>query len=155
MVIGQGYSGGHDQFFIASDLSPSENAGVHCRHLNNNQPIAFLMQPTVEGAVLHDRLRNTVTTAPQNNGPSMRQFALSAHEIQDRPERYNEGRADGHGSSSVFKPIHGASDFLRAGSSAIRTGERLTFEKAGGILTAPHKARGVGTKKKAVVDALK
>jgi probable HAF family extracellular repeat protein len=89
-----------------------------------------LLQPTVSGAVLHDRMRNAVTTDLQNNAPSQGQFALSAQGIYDK---YSKDRADGDGSSGVFKLIYGATDWLRAGVGYIRAGERLDIDDNGSM----------------------
>ncbi len=87
-----------------------------------------LRQPTVAGAILHERMLAAVTTDLQNNAPSRGQFAFSSQGIYDS---YTKDMADGDGLSGVLKLIYGISDSWRFGVSYIRAGERLDMNDNG------------------------
>ncbi len=159
VVVGIGQLNGRDQAFIArvtpepvETLPPTEEtptppvvpppviAGTPEPAAETPQPTSgiigmadfqnSLLQPIVSGAVFHERMRHAVTSDLQNNAPSQGQFALSAQGIYDN---YGKDRADGDGSSGVFKLIYGATDWLRAGVGYIRAGERLDLDANGSM----------------------
>lgn len=118
VIVGYGHLNGVAQAFIA------RLSGV----IGITDFQDSLRQPTVAGAILHERMWAILSTDLQNNAPSRGQFAFSSRGTYDN---YSNNLAMGDGLSGVFKLIYGITDSWRFGLGYSRVGEQLEMSDNG------------------------